>query len=159
MTNQQFRKFKIDWCVFKQLTMPPLYSFCEDSVQNSIVNTNADFFTLSQQNMIQTIETFVTERSNPAVHHLNFATLSQSEGESTQNFIVRLEPVAQDCEYSCPSCQAGLQSIMQRINLHEDYTTKPNRHSRQGRISRCLEDIIKHAEAFELVLRDQAHLH
>ena len=75
--------------MFKQLTtIPPsqiaaqLYSLCEDLVQNSILHTNGDFFTLSEQDMIQTIETIVTKRSSPAVHRLNFATLSQSEGES-----------------------------------------------------------------------------
>ena len=90
MTNQQFCKFKIDWGVFKQLTtiLPSqiaaqLYSLCKDSVQNSIVNTNGDFFTLSEQNMTQIIETIVTKISSPAVHCLNFANLS--EGESMQN--------------------------------------------------------------------------
>ena len=84
MTNQQFCKSKINWGVFKQLTtIPPsriaaqLYSLCEDSVQNSILNTNADFFTLTEQDMMQTIETIVTKRSNHAVYRLNFATLSQ----------------------------------------------------------------------------------
>ena len=50
MTNQQFHKFRIDWGMFKQLMsiLPSqiaaqLYSLCEDSVQNSILNINADF--------------------------------------------------------------------------------------------------------------------
>ena len=69
--------------------MPPsqiaaqLYKLCQDSVQSSIVNTNGDFFTLSEQNMTQTIETMVTKYSSPAVHCLSFANLS--EGESLQN--------------------------------------------------------------------------
>ena len=82
--------------MFKQLTtIPPsqvaaqLYSLFEDSVQNSILNTNADFFTLSEQNMIQTIETIVIKCSNSAVHSV-FANLSQSEEESMQNFLVQL---------------------------------------------------------------------
>ena len=86
-TNQLFWKFKIDWDVFKQLTTistsqiaPQLYSLCDDSVQSSFFNTNADFFNLSKQNMIQTTETIVTKHSHPAVHRLNFANLSQSEG-------------------------------------------------------------------------------
>ena len=56
----------------------------------------------------------VTKRSSLAVHRLNFATLSKSEGECMQNFIViyiQLKSVAQDCEYSCPSCQGDLQFI------------------------------------------------
>lgn len=60
-----------------------LYSLCDDSVQNSIVNTNGDFFTLSEQNMTQIIESIVTKYSSPTLHCLNFANLS--EGESLQN--------------------------------------------------------------------------
>ena len=94
MTNQQICKFKINWGLFKQLITIPssqiaaqLYSLCEDSVQNSIPYTNADFFTLSEQNMIQTIKTTVTKHSNSLIHRLNFANLSQSEGESMENFL------------------------------------------------------------------------
>ena len=51
MTHPQFRKFKIDWNVFKQITEIPhhqiaaqLYSLCDDSVQNtlSFINTVTD---------------------------------------------------------------------------------------------------------------------
>ena len=68
MTNQQFRKFKIDWDVFKKITtIPPpqiaaqLYSLCDDSVQTNIINNNADFFNLNETDMIKTIETIVTQ--------------------------------------------------------------------------------------------------
>lgn len=60
-----------------------LYSLCEDSVQNSIVNTNGDFFFPSEKNMTQIIETIVTKYSSPAVPCLNFANLPK--GESAQN--------------------------------------------------------------------------
>ena len=89
MTNQQFRKFKIDWGMFIQLTtIPPsliaaqLYRAFEDSAQNSILNTSADIITLSEQKLIQIIETIMTKCCNPTVHHFNFANLSQLEGES-----------------------------------------------------------------------------
>ena len=80
MTNQQFCKFQIGGV--SQIDAQ-LYSLCEDSVQNSIVNTNGDYFFLSEKNMTQIIETIVTKYSSPAVHCLNFANLS--EGESMQN--------------------------------------------------------------------------
>ena len=73
-----------------------LYSLCEDSVQNSIVNTNGDFFFPSEKNMTQIIETIVTKYSSPAV-----------EGNLCKTcLIVWLNSIAQDCGYS-HSCQAN----------------------------------------------------
>ena len=53
MTKPQFRKFKMDWQVYKHITNLPesqihahLYNSCDDYVQTSLVNTAADFFTL-----------------------------------------------------------------------------------------------------------------
>ena len=82
-----------------------LYSLCEDSVQNSIVNTNGDFFFPSEKNMTQIIETIVTKYSSPAVHCLNFANLSEGDLCKTC-LIVWLNSIAQDCAYS-HSCQAN----------------------------------------------------
>ena len=46
MTNPQFRKFRVDWSVFKKITNimdnqihAQLYNACDDSVQNSLLNT------------------------------------------------------------------------------------------------------------------------
>ena len=53
MTLPQFRKFKIDWTVFKNITLLPdnqitsqLYNACEDSVQTSLINTIPNFIEL-----------------------------------------------------------------------------------------------------------------
>ena len=52
MTHPEFRKFKIDWSVFKTITKlpadqipPQLYNCCDSDVQNSIINTTDDFLT------------------------------------------------------------------------------------------------------------------
>ena len=111
--------------------------------------------------MIQIIETIVTKHSNPAVRRLNFATLPKSEGKSMQNSIVQLKSVAKNCEYSCPSCYVDLQSIhvkdqfirgLHNETLQTDILAKAKYH-------KSLEDIVKHFEAFESALRDQAQLH
>ena len=54
MTLPQFRKFRMDWNDFKHITNTTgqhinahLYSTCDAHVQDSIVNTVSDFFTLS----------------------------------------------------------------------------------------------------------------
>ena len=50
MTHPQFRKIMVDWTVYKSITSIPstnltahLYSACESSVQNSIINTAPNF--------------------------------------------------------------------------------------------------------------------
>ena len=80
MTLQQFRKFLIDWNVFKQITgieesqiAAQLYSCCDESVQNGLVNTVKDIFTINETELLKLIEQIVTKRSNPTVHRMNFA--------------------------------------------------------------------------------------
>ena len=148
MTNQQFHKFKIDWGVFKQLTtIPPsqiaaqIYSLCEDSVQNSILNTSEDFFTLREQSTIQILEIIVTKHSNPALHclqscsTLNFANLSQSEGESMQNFVWP-KSVAEDwIVLSLVSSWFTIHPCKGSVHMRVTQQTITNRHSHQGWIS------------------------
>ena len=69
MTCPQFRKFNIDWTAYKNITGIPtnqipsqLYSLCADSVQTTIINTKADFFTLPGDDLLKTI---VTQKFNP----------------------------------------------------------------------------------------------
>ena len=54
MTQSQFRKFWIDWNVFKRITNLPdnqihaqLYNSCNETVQNNLLNTTTDFFSLT----------------------------------------------------------------------------------------------------------------
>ena len=75
MTLPQFRKFKMDWDVFKRITNLPenqihaqLYNACSESVQNSLVNTESDFISLTEEKMIETFEKIVTKQWNPTIH-------------------------------------------------------------------------------------------
>ena len=63
ITHPQFRKFKIDWNVFKQITaISPhqiathLYNPYDDSVQNILINTVVDVFQLTEYNPFKVIE-------------------------------------------------------------------------------------------------------
>ena len=115
MTHLQFQKFKIDWDVFKQITtIPPcqiaaqLYNLCDNTVQNALTNTVSDKFQLSETDLLKSIESVFTKRSNPTVHQMHFGTITKSPSESIQDYIVRLKSAAIDCEFSCPRCQCDL---------------------------------------------------
>ena len=114
----QFCKIRTDWNVFKCITNlpknqihPQLHNTCDETVQNSLVNTVSDFFSLSENELLDTLEAIVTKKSNPAVHQLIFASLFQSEGESVNDFVFPLKSVSPDCEFICPGCNKDLQPL------------------------------------------------
>ena len=118
MTAQQFRKFRIDWSVFVEMTNlsddkihAQLYSNAEESVQTAIINTYPQFFTLPTSDILDKIEAIVTQRSNPMIHRIAFANIAQSESETIQNYVVRLRGAAKDCDFSCPKCKADISEV------------------------------------------------
>ena len=115
MTSQQFRKFRIDWEVFTRITDMPtsqanvqLYSCADESAQNAIINTYPNFFTTK---LLEITEALVTQKSNPMVHRMIFASISQQEDESIQQDLVCLRSTAIDCNFSCPHCDHDLSDI------------------------------------------------
>ena len=98
ITSQQFQKFRIDWEVFARMTnMPPaqtniqLYNYADEAVQTSIINTYPKFFSEEANSLMGMLEALVTQKSNPMVHRLSFASISQGQGESVQQFVVCLK--------------------------------------------------------------------
>ena len=115
MTPQQFRKFTVDWSVFRKMTDLPddrvhaqLYSCADDAVQCALLSTYTDFFSLPEDALLKKIETAVTQRANPMVHRMTFANICQSDQESIQNFVVRLRSAAEDCDFNCPKCSENI---------------------------------------------------
>ena len=167
MTNPQFRKFIVDWGVYKTIGNIPnnqitiqLYNLCDKTVHNSIINTNSNFTSLTEKEMLDTIEAIATKKSNPTVHRLSFANIHQSEGETIQNFLIRLKSTAQDYVYSCPNCDHDLPELHikdQFIRGLQSETLQADLLAKVGYL-KTLNDIIKHAEAFEMALRDQLQL-
>ena len=104
-----------------------LYNSCDDYVQTSLVNTAADFFTLSEDQLLTTLETIVTQHSNPAVHHLKFTSLTQSENESIENFVVTLKSVVPDCEFTFPTATTTCKTLILKINLLKGSIMAPSK--------------------------------
>ena len=167
MTLPQFRKFKMDWDVFKRITNLPesqihaqLYNACSESVQNSLVSTKSDFFSLTEEKMMETLEKIVTKQCNPPVHWLHFRSVHQLQEESIKDFVVRLRSSAPNCEFQCPNCHFDLQSI----NIKDQFIRGLHNESIQTDIIakasqlKTLEDVIKHSEAFETAQCDQIQL-
>ena len=164
MTPQQFRKFRIDWEVFAKMTDMPtsqtniqLYSCADESVQNAIINTYPKYFTTDPDKLLEMTEALVTQRSNPMVHRITFASISQHEDEPIQQYLVHLRSTAIDCNFSCPHCDHDLSDTyikdqfikgIANDTLQTDLLAK-------ARLLKSLDQNICHAEAFESALRDQ----
>lgn len=164
MTPQQFRKFRIDWEVFTRITDMPtsqantqLYSCADESVQNAIINTYPKFFTTNPDKLLEMTEALVTQKSNPMVHRMTFASISQHEDEPIQQYLVRLRSTAIDCNFSCPNCDHDLSDIYikdQFIKGISNDTLQTDLLAKAG-LLKTLNQNICHAEAFESALRDQ----
>ena len=164
MTHPQFRKFKIDWKVYKTLTsLTPeyltshLYNACDDIVQNTIINTEPEFLTLDENAALTIIESIVTQRVNPAVHRMTFGSITQNETETIQSYVVRLRSSATECSFQCPNCSTDLSEInikdqfirgLANSQLQTDILAKANQLS-------TLIQTITHAESFETALQNQ----
>ena len=143
MTNMPSSQFNIH-----------LYNCADEAVQNAIINTHPNFFTTDPDKLLDMVEALVTQRSNPIVHRLAFASMSQEEGELIQNYLVRLRAIAVDCSFSCPSCEHVLYDIYikdQIIRGVANDALQADLLAKAG-ILKTLKQNVRHAEAFETVL-------
>ena len=168
ITNQQFRKFVIDWNVYKQMTGlptsqigPHLYNACNDTVHHGLINSHSTLFEMDESAMLNITEKIVTKSVNPAVHQMNFGNLLQSEGKSMKDFFVRIISFAVDCEFSYPACKTNISSInikdqfiqgLHNETLHTDILAKATQLTTN-------DDVVKQAKAFKTAVRDQSWLH
>ena len=65
-------------------------------------------------------EALVTQRSNPIVYRLAFASISKNENEPIQNYLVHLKAIAIDSTFSCPSYEHDLSNIHIKDQLIKD---------------------------------------
>ena len=103
------------------------------------------------------LETLVTWRSNPIVHRLIFASMSQGEDEPIQSYLVRLRATALDCNYMCPACEHDISDMYIKDQLIKGVpsdTLQPDLLAKAG-VLKTLEQNVSHAEAFESAVRDQ----
>ena len=129
--------------------------------KTSIINSKEDFFQMKETDILTFLETIVTRQSNPSVHRLSFSNITQSDNETIHAFLIRLKSSAQDCEYSCPNCKFDLSSVhvkdqfirgLHNSQLQTDILAKSS-------YLKTLDDVVKHAEAFETAVLDQSALH
>ena len=69
------------------------------------------FFTLTETDILTTLEKIVTQYVKTAIHHMHFSSVTQNGLKSIQAFAVRLQSVAVDCKFICPNCQHDLSPI------------------------------------------------
>ena len=167
MTHPQFRKVLVDWDVFKRITKIPvsefggyLYNACEDSVQSSIISSNPNFLDLAEKDMLKTIEGIVTKRVNPMVHQMRFYDMKQQESQAANEFLSRLRLMAVDCEFACPSCEVDISHVNIKAQLIRGLYNDALQTDILAKADhlKSVEDVVKHAEAFESALRDQVEL-
>ena len=142
----------------KEQIAPQLYNACDDNLHNKIRLITSS---LSHKNeILKLLETIATKKSNPVVHRLNFGKMRQSEAESIQDYIVRLTATAKDCGFQCPACKQDQLST----NVKDQFIHQLSNYALQTDILAkyevlgSLENIVKHAEAFETTVSDQAKL-
>ena len=169
MTKQAFRKFEFDWNMLKlHSTIPEnqcamhLYNCCVDDVQSTITATYPNFLTMDEKAVIDMLRNLVTQSSNPLVHRMSFAKISQLPSESIQHFITRLRTSAPDCSFLCPSCDADISTT----NIRDQFIRGLHNHTLQAVILRSastkpgitLTDVIHEAQSYEQSLSDQRSL-
>ena len=73
----------------RMTNMPPtqtniqLYNCTDEAVQTSIINTYPKFFTQEPNRLMGMLEALVTQKSNPMIHSLSFASISQGSDRIT----------------------------------------------------------------------------
>ena len=134
-----------------------LYSCADKSVQNAIIKTYPKFFNTDPDKLLEMIEALVTQRSNPMVHWITVASMSQHEDESIQQYPFCCRAMATDCNFSCPHCEHNLSNFYikdQFIRMIANDTLQIDLLAKAG-VLKSLDQNVCHAEAFELALRDQ----
>ncbi len=167
MTHPQFRKFEKDWAVYKGITQLQveqftnhLYNACDDTVQNSLINTHSRFLQYDETEALNALRSTVTQRVNPELHRKEFGDILQRASDSIKEFEVRLRSAAIECAYTCPGCQYDLSDINIRgqfIRGIHDKTLQTDVLAKTDQL-KTLEQLVKHAESFEAAVRDGERL-
>ena len=134
-----------------------LYSYADESFQNTIINTYRKFFTNDPDRLLEMIEVLVTQKSNPVVHRIIFPSMSQRKDKPIQQYLVHLRATATDCNFSCPHCKHDLSDIYikdQFIRGIANDALQTYLLAKAG-MPKSLNQNVCHVEVFELALWDQ----
>ena len=90
----KFRKFTIDWAIYKaehHITGSKcntlLYSACDESLQNNIINGLVNFINESEETLLDYIRCAATQQSNPTVYRLEFQKINQSDSQNIDQYV------------------------------------------------------------------------
>ena len=122
-----------------------------------MINTHPNFFTTDSDKLLDIVEALVTQRSNPIIHRLAFASMSQDEDEPIQNYLIHLRAMAVDCNITCPSYEHDLFDVYIKDPIIWGITSntlQANLLAKAGML-KSLEQNVCHDEAFESALQDQ----
>ena len=177
MTPSEFRLFKSHWEVFKGLVKltgdrtitASIFSLCckdHPEVRTSIANQNTNYLNLTEQEFLKMIETMVTERSNPDTYRSKFFALTQSRGESCQQWLDRLQAHIPDCEFEI-HCEFDNSDTPRKHNIEKMMirtkfiTGMFNEFIKQDLLTKSkglgtLADVVNHAMTMEAAAKDMA---
>ena len=164
MTTQQFWKFRIDWDVFTMMINLPtaqtnvqLYNCANEAVQNSIINTYPDFFNTSPNKLLDMLKALVMWKSKPMVYRISLSSITQSDNETIQNYVVQLWSGAQDCDFICPNCHHDLSLIYIKDQFIRGIANDALQADMLAKAEslKTLEQNISHTEAFEMAMWNQ----
>ena len=164
MTSQQFKKSGIDWDIFTKMTNLPtaltniqLFNCASEAIQNSIINTYPELFNTSSEKLLDMLKVLVTQKSNVMVHRISFSLIVQSDNGSIQNYLVWLQSGAENCDFICPNCNHDLSNVYIKDQFIQGIANDALQADKlaKARSLKTLEQNIRHAEAFEMTMRDQ----
>ena len=153
MTPNNSENFESIW----KCSTIQLYSCADESVQNVIFNTYLKFFTTDPYRLLEMIEALVTQKSNPMVHWITFASVSRHEDKPIQQYLVHLRAIVTDCNFPCPCCEHDLSDIYikdQFIRGIANNALRTDLLAKAG-VLKSLNQKVCHAESFESTLQDQ----
>jgi len=126
MTHPEFRKFRIEWEVYREIRYPEtlqipvqLYIICDRSVQNSIVITCDNILRKEEDKIINMLENTCCEKDiEPCYSPMTFRNINQLENEAVCDYVIQLNLSAKDCELECPNCNHDLSLTYVERSVH-----------------------------------------
>ena len=173
MSSLAFRKFCYDWPFFREKFDIPshkyrteLYQCCSKEVQASIFASDPGFLENTaddtEDSILTVLKGIVTQGTHPLVHRMAFYAITQSTGETCQDFINRLRSAAPDCDYTCHSCKVDIS----KFQIRDQFVRGLQNPTLQALLLKSasinpditLDKLLHEARAFEQSLREQKYI-
>ena len=169
VTSDEFQRFKADWKMLKQLdniserdATVNLYGKLEDPVRTALYAHMSydDIMGLNEEQFLDKLEEIVTNKVNPGVCRSQFNGLSQNDGESLKDFMIRLQSKARECRFTCFKCNCvdNDSRVFDRFLIGiRDSRIQIDLFTRINEL-KTLQDLLKQAEVYETAIKSQSLL-